>query len=271
MESILEAAGLPATSKEQPGKVLDGLKSYWGVRSTSYSRQNIEELNNWKKDVWRELILQYAPQKEYLRVLDVGTGPGFFAINLALAGCRTSAVDVTEEMLEHAKENANAYGAEAEFLLYDGEHLPFADGSFDLVVSRNVLWNMEKPAGALAEWRRVLTSGGRMVYFDANWYLYLFDAEQKARHDAAHENYRRRYPDAVHDKIGSERARFLENIARTLPLSKEQRPQWDEDRLREMGMEVVKVLQNAGDLVWDEEEKTHEAATPLFMICAEKR
>lgn len=256
--------------EHHPHSVLDGLKAYWGIRSESYSRQNIEELNNWKRDAWRKLILQYAPPKGNLRILDVGTGPGFFAINLALAGYQVSAADVTEEMLVHARENAEAYGAEAEFVLYDGAHLPFADGSFDLVVSRNVLWNLERPEEALREWERVLKPGGRMVYFDANWYLYLFDEEQKARHDAAHENYRRLYPHAVHDKIGSQKARYLEEIARTLPLSKEHRPNWDEEILRGMGMAVRKVLPNAGDLVWDEEEKIHEKASPLFMICAEK-
>ncbi|MCI8584530.1 MAG: class I SAM-dependent methyltransferase [Lachnospiraceae bacterium] len=250
--------------------VLDGLKSYWGVRSESYSRQNIEELNNWKKEAWRQLILQYAPPKKSMRILDVGTGPGFFAINLALAGHQVSAVDVTEEMLAYARENAEAYGAEAEFILYDGEHLPFADGSFDLVISRNVLWNLEKPKAALCEWQRVLVPGGRMVYFDANWYLYLFDEEQKARHDVAHANYHRLYPHAVHDKIGSQKAQFLEELARTLPLSRKHRPEWDETTLKAVGMDVIKVLPNAGDLVWDEEEKVHEQATPLFMICAQK-
>ena len=56
----------------------------------------------------------------------------------------------------------------------------------------------------------------------------------------------------------------------TLPLSKEHRPKWDEDILKKMGMNVIKILPNAGELVWDEEEKVHEEATPLFMICAEK-
>lgn len=136
--------------------VLDGLKSYWGVRSESYSRQNIEELNNWNKEAWRQLILQYVLPKKSIRILDMGTGPGFFAINLALAGHQVSAVDVTEEMLAYARENAEAYGVEAEFILYDGEHLPFAGGSFDLVISKNVLWNLEKPKAALCEWQRVL-------------------------------------------------------------------------------------------------------------------
>ena len=53
--------------------------------------------------------------------------------------------------------------------------------SFDLIVSRNVIWNLEYPKEALAEWARVLAPGGRMVYFDANWYLYLYDEELRAK------------------------------------------------------------------------------------------
>lgn len=255
----------------QPEEVLNGLKSYWGERSTSYSRQNIEELNNWKRDVWRDLILQNAPEKECLRILDVGTGPGFFAINLSLAGHQVTGVDVTEEMLSHARENAGAYGAQAEFLQYDGKHLPFGNDSFDLVISRNVLWNMEEPYEALLEWKRVLKKGGRIVYFDANWYLYLFDEEQRVRHETAHARYHELYPGMPHDQLGEDRVRFLEELAKSLPLSREHRPKWDMEAADRAGFSLVKMIPNVGELVWNEAEKIHYEATPLFMICAEKR
>ncbi|MCQ2452736.1 MAG: class I SAM-dependent methyltransferase, partial [Oscillospiraceae bacterium] len=160
---------------EKETDFLSGLQSYWTERAHSYSRQNIAEMNDWRREAWRSLILKYAPEKDRLRILDIGTGPGFFAINLALAGHEVTAVDVTEHMLWHATENAKAYGAEVTFLLNRGEQLPFADASFDLIVNRNVTWNLEYPEQAFAEWARVLVPGGRMVYFDANWYLYLFD------------------------------------------------------------------------------------------------
>jgi len=250
--------------------IVDGLKFYWSERSTSYSRQNVEEMNNWKRVVWRKIILDHAPQKECLKVLDVGTGPGFFAMNLALAGHQVSAVDVTEEMLEHARENAAAYGADVKFSLYDGRTLPFEENSFDLIVSRNVLWNIEAPELALQEWKRVLKPGGRMIYFDANWYLYLYDEEQKKRHMAAHENYQKLFPEELHNQMGEKRARFLEDIARNLPLSKENRPDWDKKVLSGMGMKILEIILNVGEVVWDEKEKVHDKASPLFMICAEK-
>ncbi len=250
---------------------LDALTSYWTDRAKSYSAQNIAEMNDWRKEAWRKLILSYAPEKEMLRVLDVGTGPGFFAINLALAGHEVTAVDVTAQMLEYAKNNAASYGAKVDFVLHRGEFLPFEEESFDLVVSRNVTWNLEYPKQALAEWKRVLVPGGRMVYFDANWYLYLYDEELRAKKKAAEEKFRAKYP--VHTFAGNlpkERILELEQTAYTLPLSREKRPEWDRQVLKELGMQLVEVIEDIGPGVQDPLDWERDSQNHTFMICAEK-
>ncbi len=255
---------------EQTG-TLDGLKSYWTDRAHSYSAQNVAEMNDWRRAAWRELILRQAPKKERLRVLDVGTGPGFFAMTLALAGHDVTAVDVTEHMLWHAADNARAYGAEVNFVLHRGESLPFDDGSFDLVVSRNVLWNLEYPEQALSEWARVLAPGGRTVYFDANWYLYLFDEELRRRRDAVRAAFRKKRPDFTGaGDLGENRLRELEQIAYTLPLSRVVRPAWDVSALERAGLRVVRVIEDIGMNVTDPSEWECDTATPMFLVCAEK-
>ena len=45
-----------------------------------------------------------------------------------------------------------------------------ADNTFDMIVSRNVTWNLEHPDRAYYEWMRVLKPGGVLLNFDANWY-----------------------------------------------------------------------------------------------------
>ncbi len=257
--------------QETSTRTLEGLVSYWTDRAHSYSEQNVEEMNDWRRLAWREMILSHAPKSDRLRVLDVGTGPGFFAMNLALAGHDVTAVDVTEHMLYHAAANAAGYGADVKFILHRGEVLPFADESFDLIVSRNVLWNLEYPDQALKEWARVLSPGGRMVYFDANWYLYLYDEALCAERQKKREAFRRNHPDLhkVWD-LGPKRTQELEEIAFSLPLSKEHRPSWDTRTLEKLDMRIVRIVEQVGRTIQDPLEFERDDPTRMFMVCAEK-
>jgi ubiquinone/menaquinone biosynthesis C-methylase UbiE len=251
-------------------ETIEKLQDYWGVRSSSYSRENLEEMNSWKREAWRKQILDAAPKKERLDILDIGTGPGFFAINLALAGHNITAIDVTEGMLDRARENAQAYNADIDFQLQNGENLPFKDNSFDLITSRNVLWNIKNPIQALNEWKRVLRPGGRMVYFDANWYLYLYDSKLKDKKMQAEKSWSQEYPFVKTTVIPKERQEFLEKIAMELPLSREQRPEWDIKILKELKLELIDLQKDIGKNVFEEQEQCKYRATPLFMMCAEK-
>lgn len=260
---------MPSLPSKSP--VFDTLTSYWTDRAHSYSAQNIAEMNDWRRDAWRQLILSHAPAGKELRILDVGTGPGFFAINLALAGHKVTAIDVTEHMLWHARANAESYGAEVDFVLNRGEFLPFEKESFDLVVSRNVLWNLEYPAQALAEWARVLAKGGRMVYFDANWYLYLFDEELRREKERLHAAMHKRH--TLHHHAGDmppERLTELEEAARQLPLSKVKRPAWDCQILNFLDMKLIDRIDDIGPFVLTPLDREMNAPICPFMICAGK-
>ena len=85
---------------------------YWTHRTPGYSGVNQEELASNQRLVWRNVITDRIQAKfpgkapEEIKVLDVGTGPGFFAIILAELGYSVTAVDYTETMLEAAKHNA---------------------------------------------------------------------------------------------------------------------------------------------------------------------
>lgn len=155
------------------------MNQYWTERSKSYSEQNRAQIENEKRCEWENMILKYAPQKERLNILDVGTGPGFFAIIFAQKGHQVTAVDLTRDMLEQAKENANYYKVKIEFELLKNQLLPFPDNTFDLVVSRDVTWMLQDAEEVLKEWYRVTKKGGKVLYFDANWYYYLFNEDEK--------------------------------------------------------------------------------------------
>ena len=89
-------------------KLLDEIESYWSTRTEGYSEVNHKELAGTQKNAWLKVLTSQFPDKpkEEIRILDIGTGPGFFPVILAEAGYHVDAVDYTEGMLEKAKENA---------------------------------------------------------------------------------------------------------------------------------------------------------------------
>jgi SAM-dependent methyltransferase len=70
-----------------------------------------------------------------MTVLDVAAGTGNASIPAAQAGAKVTASDLTPELLEAGREKAEAQGLSLEWVEADAEHLPFADESFDVVMS----------------------------------------------------------------------------------------------------------------------------------------
>jgi SAM-dependent methyltransferase len=101
-------------------------------------------------------------------VLDVGTGTGVVAVTAARTGARVSALDLTPELLVEARENARIAGhPEITWQEGDAETLPYADSSFDVVVSQFGHMFAPRPEVAVAEMRRVLKPTGRVAF--ATW------------------------------------------------------------------------------------------------------
>ena len=142
-------------------ELIDKIEAYWTGRAEGYSQVNQGELATDQKQKWTENLKKHLPkgEPEKIKVLDVGTGPGFFAILLAEAGYQVTAVDYTEEMLREARKNAGELAEQITWKQMDAQKLDFKDGTFDAVVSRNLTWNLEKPEKAYEEWMRVLKPG----------------------------------------------------------------------------------------------------------------
>jgi SAM-dependent methyltransferase len=103
------------------------------------------------------------------RVLDAGTGIGGTARLLAAGvGCHVTAVDLTAEYCETADwlNTATGLSSRIDVRRADVTELPFADGTFDVVISQHVQMNVADKARLYAEARRVLTLGGRLALWD---------------------------------------------------------------------------------------------------------
>lgn len=255
-----------------PDSIIQENLSYWTQRAASYSTVNQEELADGRRSRWRaELCRQIDarfPQKnrEDIHILEAGTGPGFFAILLAEAGYKVTAIDLTPNMLAEARKNAGELANQIDFREMNAEALQFADAAFHVVISRNLTWNLPHPEQAYAEWRRVLVSGGLLLNFDANWYAYLFD-------DAAKEAYRQDRQNSAEQGLGDvnigENFNIMEDIARRVPLSAIRRPDWDAAILTRLGLRVDTDCR-VWERVWDRQERTNCASTPMFLVRGEK-
>ena len=81
---------------------------------------------------------------------------------------RVTGIDFAPAMLALAKEKAANAGAAIRLEEADAENLPFAPASFDLVITRHVLWTLPHPEAAVGEWVRVLRPGGRLAVIDGH-------------------------------------------------------------------------------------------------------
>ena len=252
--------------------ILSENKSYWTGRAASYSEVNQLELATQQRQKWSDClhaeIARQFPDRapESLRVLEAGTGPGFFAILLGELGFDVTAVDLTPAMLEEAKKNAGELAGEIRWMEMNAEALDFADATFDVVVSRNLTWNLPHPEKAYTEWARVLKPGGLLLNFDANWYAYLFDDEAQAAYDRDRANSAEQ---GVWDQNVGENFDVMEDIARRVPLSNIRRPDWDLALLQGLGLRAEADGQ-IWQRVWSEEERLNFSSTPLFLVRAKK-
>lgn len=258
-------------AEDMEQELLQEIASYWGTRAEGYSEVNEKELAGSQREAWLHVLEEQFPEKEEMKILDIGTGPGFFPMILSEAGYTVTAVDYTEEMLEKAKENLGKYtkyGLERVTLQrMDAQNLEFADETFDVVISRNLTWNLEKPEQAYQEWMRVLKPGGVLLNFDANWYGYLYNEEKKEAYEADRKKVEEQQLDDHYLCTDIDR---MENIARQVPLSAMERPAWDTKVLESLGVCSIQTDSEIWKRVWSEEERLNYASTPMFLVRAEK-
>jgi arsenite methyltransferase len=113
--------------------------------------------------------LRFRPPRSGERVLDLGCGCGvdtLVAAQLVGDAGRAVGVDASPEMLAHARDGAMAGDSAARFVHGLIERLPFADGSFDLVISNGALNLATDKDRTFGEIGRVLVPGGEMVVAD---------------------------------------------------------------------------------------------------------
>ncbi len=100
------------------------------------------------------------------RSLEIGSGTGYFTLNLMLAGLigRATCTDISPGMLAALSANAERLGLDVTTVPTDAERLPFEDESFDLVIGHAILHHIPDLGQAFREFARVLAPGGTVLF-----------------------------------------------------------------------------------------------------------
>lgn len=245
------------------------IKQRWEDAAQGYHEGITGELQGEKRNAWKKLIFKNAPQKEKMKILDIGTGPGFFPVILGEEGHLVTGIDLTENMLKFAEKNAKENGVEAEFIRMDCTRPEFPDETFDLIICRNLTWILLEPEATYSEWKRILKTGGRLLIFDANWNRYLFDEDIKKKRDENLNKVREKYGAASHDHLDQDE---MDEEGRKLPMGRYDRPAWDLEIFIKLGFKFVFADTDISDSIpfSEKEMMEYEGVSPQFMAGAIK-
>ncbi|WP_102401393.1 class I SAM-dependent methyltransferase [Haloimpatiens massiliensis] len=243
------------------------IRERWENSAEGYSSFIERELEDLTKEKWRKYIIEDNSNSP-LKILDLGTGPGYFSIILSEVGHDVTGVDIAEQMVQVASRNAKKVNVSPKFRVMDNHKLEFEDNTFDILVCRNVTWTLERPKEAYKEWYRVIKPQGKLIIFDANWHLHEYDEELHKIYLADVEEHDKLYPKIIHSYRGKNPE--AKSYYKRLPLSRIVRPNWDMKALREIGFSEVITNTNINKDVYLESDQLLYRSIPMFRICAMK-
>lgn len=232
--------------------------NYWSHRADAFEEQRLREYDSGKRERWLAEFDRYLPQGKQLRILDVGTGTGFFACLLAEQGHEVTGIDLTPDMIRHAEHMASVLGQKADFRIMDAEKTDFASGSFDALVTRNLTWTLPHVEQAYREWHRILKPGGVLINFDADYSASLSETEEQD----LPENH-------AHKLVPAELWEENNRITREIGAFHQPRPQWDVQLLIDAGFERITVDMSVYKRIYAEIDEFYNP-TPIFTIAAER-
>jgi ubiquinone/menaquinone biosynthesis C-methylase UbiE len=144
--------------------------AHWNRRAPSFDEDFGHSIRTpAERAAWDRILDLILAGRSALDALDAGCGTGFLSFELAARGHRLTGVDFAPAMVAEARRKAAVRGVPIRFEEADAEQLPFASASFDLAVSRHLLWTLPHPEAAIDEWIRVLRPGGRLVVVDGQF------------------------------------------------------------------------------------------------------
>jgi ubiquinone/menaquinone biosynthesis C-methylase UbiE len=153
----------------QTDPVKQQVAAHWNRRARHFDEDFAHSIRTpAERAAWDRIFDLVLPAgDDQIEALDIGCGTGFLSLELAVRGYRVTAIDFAPAMIAQARKKAAERQATIRFEEADAERLPFAATSFDVAVSRHLLWTLPHPKEAVAEWVRVLRPGGRLIIIES--------------------------------------------------------------------------------------------------------
>lgn len=148
----------------------------------------------------RRFTIEALSPRSGERILDIGTGPGLLALDLGSRVApegHVTGIDVSPDMLALAEQHRHS-SPHADLITFrdgDATALPFADASFDALVSTQVFEYIQDVDRALAEAHRILRSSGRLLVLDTDWDSLVWHAQDRDRMHTVISTWTKRFAD----------------------------------------------------------------------------
>lgn len=173
----------PTTGAVETASHVRRNRQHWETRSAEYQQQNRSQLNRWDDLAWG---VWDVPERELdvfgdvagVDALEYGCGACQSGIKLAAQGARVTGMDLSGAQLREGLANMQATGVSFPVVQADGEHVPFADASFDLVWCDHGVMSFADPYRTVPEVARLLRPGGLFAFSMLTPLLWIAVGEQ---------------------------------------------------------------------------------------------
>ncbi|WP_353641824.1 class I SAM-dependent methyltransferase [Mesorhizobium sp. WSM2239] len=148
----------------------DEIRDYWSARAETFDLSVGHEIfSQRERTAWHGLILRHLGPGEGRRALDLACGTGVVSHLMHDLGYAVTGLDWSEAMLSKARAKAAQRESDIRFLLGDAERTLEEKKSYDVLVTRHLVWTLVDPQAAFAEWFALLKPGGRLLIVDGDF------------------------------------------------------------------------------------------------------
>ena len=148
----------------------DEIKAYWSARATTFDLSPGHEIfSDEERAAWHALFERLVGHGDGRKALDLASGTGVISHLMDDLGYSVTGIDWSEAMLERARAKAASRGRSIRFHLGDAQNTLEPDNSYDVIVTRHLVWTLIDPRACFHEWLRILKPGGKLLVVDGDF------------------------------------------------------------------------------------------------------